>query len=294
MPRPLRIHVPGAFYHVTLRGNHRQNIFFTPSDRQLFSEVTAEVVDRFSARVHAYCWMTNHVHLLVQVSDAPLGKLMMRIAGRYARTVQKRLHTTGHLFEKRYHSVLVDADAYLLELLRYIHLNPVRARMVERPSAHPWSSHHNYLGERTDSWITTDFGLSMFHAERSVAIAAYVRFVNEALAHPSIPSPFVERNPNDTRILGSNDFAAKVLGDSWRPRSRKTLEQLIDEACLQFAITESALLSPSVQRHLTRARAWIAHQAITLRIASLSAVARHFNRSEAALRQSIKLHFNYP
>lgn len=294
MPRPLRIHVPGAFYHVTLRGNHRQDIFFCPADRQLFSDTTAEVVDRFAARVHAYCWMTNHIHLLVQVSDVPLGKLMMRIASRYARTVQKQLHTTGHLFERRYHPVLVDADAYLLELLRYIHLNPVRADLVDRPCAWPWSSHRNYAGNRTDAWVTTDFALSMFHAERSAAISAYTRFVNDAIADMSAPSPFVGRNPNDNRILGSDDFAARVLGDSWHARSRKTLQQLIEEACLQFAISEAALLSPSAQRHLTRARAWIAHQAITLRIDSLSAVARHFNRSEAALRQSIKRHFDYP
>lgn len=87
MPRPLRIHVPGAFYHVTLRGNHRKDIFFCPKDRQILSELIAEVTDRFGARLHAYCYMTNHVHALIQVGDAPLGRLMLRIAGRYARTV---------------------------------------------------------------------------------------------------------------------------------------------------------------------------------------------------------------
>jgi putative transposase len=119
MQRAPRLHVPAAHYHVTLRGNHRQNIFFSPADRQLFDEITAEVLDRFTARLHAYCGMTNHVHMLIQVGDTPLGRLILRIAGRYARTVQKHLRTTGHLFEKRYHPILVDADEYLLELLRY-------------------------------------------------------------------------------------------------------------------------------------------------------------------------------
>jgi putative transposase len=172
MPRPLRIHVPGAFYHVTMRGNHRQNIFFSPADRRLFDDITAEVLERFAARLHAYCWMTNHVHMLIQVSDAPLGKLMLRIAGRFARTVQRHLHTTGHLFEKRYHPILVDADQYLLELLRYIHLNPVRAHMVEHPSDYPWSSHRVYLGALDQPWVTTNFALGMFHAQRDQAIAA--------------------------------------------------------------------------------------------------------------------------
>lgn len=97
-----------------------------------------------------------------------------------------------------------------------------------------------------------------------------------------------------TRIPGSDDFAAKLLGATWRPKSRKTLSDLTAEACHQFAVNEAALLSRSAQRQLIKARAWIAHQAITLRIASLSHVARHFNRSEGAMRQSIKLHFNYP
>lgn len=113
MPRPLRIHVPGTFHHVTLRGNHRQDIFFTAADREIFYDLLREIIGRFGARLHAYCLMTNHVHLLIQVGDAPLGKSMLRIASRYARTLQRRFQTTGHLFERRYHTVLVDVDTYL-------------------------------------------------------------------------------------------------------------------------------------------------------------------------------------
>jgi putative transposase len=162
MPRPLRIHVPGAFYHVTLRGNHRQSIFFAARDREIMSSIVAEVVERFEARLHVYCYMTNHVHALIQVGDAPLGRLMLRIAGRYARTIQKGLRTTGHLFEKRYYPVLVDADEYLLELLRYIHRNPVRARIVESVDDYPWSSHHAYVGARDEPFVHTDFALRLF------------------------------------------------------------------------------------------------------------------------------------
>jgi putative transposase len=85
MPRPPRLHVPGAFYHVTLRGNHRQNIFYSAADRDLLDFITAEILSRFAARLHAHCWMTDHIHLVIQVSDAPLGKLMLHIAGGYAR-----------------------------------------------------------------------------------------------------------------------------------------------------------------------------------------------------------------
>lgn len=288
MPRPLRLHVPGAFYHVTLRGNHRQNVFFTPADRTLFNELTAEVIQRFTARLHAYCLMTNHVHLLIQVGEAPLGRLMLRIASQYARTIQRHLHTTGHLFEKRYHPVLVDADEYLLELLRYIHLNPVRAHMVSKADDYPWSSHHAYTGVRSEHWVTTDFALAMFHPRRDQAIAAYIRFVNQ---EGDRPSPLNECNQNDRRILGSDDFAGQLLGAAWRPRSRKSLQELLEEAARQFSVTAEGLLSPSKQRRLTHARAWIAHQAVTLRIASLSHVARFLQRSESALRESVQRYF---
>jgi putative transposase len=166
MPRKPRIHVPGAFYHVTLRGNHRQDIFFSDQDRALLNEIVADVIEALQARVHGYCWMTNHVHLLIQVGESPLGRVMLRIASRYARQVQQRFRTTGHLFECRYHAVLVDADEYLLTLLKYVHLNPVQAGMVSTPDQYAWSSHHAYLGLRVEPWVTTDFGLGMFHKQR--------------------------------------------------------------------------------------------------------------------------------
>jgi REP element-mobilizing transposase RayT len=166
------------------------------------------VLERFTARLHAYCWMTNPMHMLIQVGDTPLGTLILRIAGRYARTVQKHLRTTGHLFEKQYHPILVDADEYLLELLRYIHLNPVRARMVQHPSEYPWSSHHAYLGESAQSWVTTDFALRMFHSDRILAVAAYRHFIDRETGRPR-HSPLSECNPADRRILGSDEFAGR-------------------------------------------------------------------------------------
>lgn len=293
MPRNPRIHVPGAFYHVTLRGNHRQNIFFCPADRTRLDELTAEVLERYIARLHAYCWMTNHLHMLIQVGDEPLGRLILQIAGRYARTVQRNLHTTGHLFEKRYHAVLVDADEYLLELLRYTHLNPVRARIVDHPGDYPWCGHHAYAGTVIQPWVTTDFALSMFHVERASAIAAYLRFVDDDVGHSSL-SPLLDCKGGDARVLGSDEFASKLLGAAWRPASRQTLTELVTEACDRFSVSEESLLSRNSQRRLTRVRAWIAHQAVIRRIASLSKVARHFGRAESPLRLSVKRNFNYP
>ncbi len=291
MPRPLRLHVRGAFHLVTLRGNHRQDIFFKRGDRDLFTDLLAEMIQRFGARVHAYCLMTNHVHLLIQVGDAPLGRIMLRVASQYARIVQKRFSTTGHLFERRYHAILVDADEYLLELLRYIHLNPVRAHIVRHVDEYPWSSHHAYMGMRTEAWVTTQFALRMFHAECDRAISAYRAFVLQQVGMDS-ESPLQQCNPNDPRVLGSDDFVGRLLNESWRPRSRVTLAELIAQACQQLDVTAQALQSRSRNRKLTQARAWIAHQATTHRIASIAEVARTFNRNEASLRESVLHHFH--
>jgi putative transposase len=177
MPRRPRLHVEGGFYHVILRGNHRQSIFFRPADRDRFAELVSEMIERFRMRVHAFCWMRNHVHLLMQVSDVPLGRAMMRIASRFAREMQKQQPTTGHFFERRYRAILVDADSYLLELIRYIHLNAVRANIVADPAEYRWSGHRAYLGLEELPWLTTDFALSLFSRELGSAREAYRRFV---------------------------------------------------------------------------------------------------------------------
>lgn len=229
MPRQPRLHAPGAFYHVTLRGNHRQNIFSLPSIGS--------------------CSTKSWLPLLS--------------------------------------AVLVDADAYLLELLRYIHLNPVRAGMVNHATDYPWSSHHVYLGVRKESWVTTDLAQSMLHADCARAIDAYRHFVGGDM--PS--SPLREVNSQDPRVLGDDRFLARLLVQPWQPRSRKTLQQIIDEASLAFAVDIDELLSSGRQRHLTRLRAWIAHQALRQRIASICEVARALNRSESALRECLLRHY---
>src|SRR5580698_624444 len=134
MPRLPRLHVPNGFYHAILRGNHREALFDAAADCQILNDIVADVINRFDARVHAFCWMSNHLHALLQIADRPLGEIMQRIAMRYARHRHKTLRTTGHLFERRYRAKLVDTDAYFLELLRYIHLNPVAAGVVTDPA----------------------------------------------------------------------------------------------------------------------------------------------------------------
>lgn len=291
MGRPLRLHVPGGFYHVTLRGNHRLPIFFTEQDRSLLDEIVAHVSLKYSAGIHAYCWMTNHLHMAVQVADTPLGRVVHQIASRYARTVQARLDTRGHLFERRYHGPLVDTERYLLALVRYIHLNPVDAGLVADPCQYRWSSHTDYLGTVTRPWVKTGFVLRMLGTTFSSAQVGY-----RALMGSALPSHLEELpNPADgsqTWVLGDECFQARIKSKSITPRyDQNRLEDLVRECALRFDCTVDLLASCSRLRGLAAARAWLAHEAVSTGTTTICGIARRLNRSESSIRQ---LMMRYP
>ena len=283
MTRPLRLHLPGGFYHVTLRGNHREAIFRTESDRLLLNTIVEHALAKHGARIHAYCWMTNHLHALVQIGDDPLSNLMRRIAAGYARAFQRNRETTGHLFEKRYFAVLVDAESYLLQLLRYIHLNPVRAGLVPSVSSYRWTSHHMYCGSGGDDWVTTNFALKMFAADRAKAITAYRKFVS-CDAH-SLVSPFEQIRGEQSQVLGSDDFMARLQDRLRLPLvPRMSLDALIVECCKRFNITEALLKSKMRHDRIVEARAWIARRARAEGIASLAELGRKLGCEPKTLR----------
>ncbi|HSW34467.1 MAG TPA: transposase [Steroidobacteraceae bacterium] len=291
MPRPPRLHVPGGVYHVILRGNHRQAIFTEPSDRQMLDALVAETLERFDARAHAYCWMTNHMHLALQVADAPLGPIVRRIAGVYARRIQQRLPTTGHLFERRYRSVLVDADTHLLRLVRYIHLNPLRAGLVADPADYPWSGHRAYLGLTSIPWLTTDFTLRLLGTNRNSARRAYARLIS-AGGDPDDSAQFSRGMPGDTRVLGDDGFLARITATGSRvPPTRPslpTLEQVIAAAAREAGCTVEALASASKARAVADARCRVTERALAAGIASISEIARRLNRSHSSLIEALQ------
>lgn len=179
MARKGRIHIPEAVYHVILRGNNRQDIFADDKDRFRFYSIIDIARQRFTFKIHAFCLMTSHFHLELQVADVPLPKIMQCIAQRYVQWFNWRHHKTGHLFERRYKAILVDTDEYLKELAAYIHLNPVRSRIVKTPEKYKWSSHQAYLRKMTLPWLETDFILSMFSPDPKRAQASFKEFVDE-------------------------------------------------------------------------------------------------------------------
>ena len=156
MARPLRLEFAGALYHVTARGDGREDIYRADGDRRLFLDVLAEVWERCNWTVHAYCLMTNHYHLLVETPDANLAKGMRQLNGVYTQRFNRTYERVGHVFQGRYKAILVQKETYLLELARYVVLNPVRARMVRRAGDWPWSSYRAMVGEAAaPEWLQT-------------------------------------------------------------------------------------------------------------------------------------------
>ncbi|MCV2368587.1 REP-associated tyrosine transposase [Roseateles oligotrophus] len=154
MSRPLRIEFPGALYHVTSRGDRREDIFVDDTDRARLLAVVAQGLSRFDAGMLAYCLMGNHYHFVMQTRQGNLSALMRHINGVYTQAFNRRHNKVGHLFQGRFKAILVDRDAYLLEVCRYVELNPVRARMVDAPGDWAWSSYRAHIGQATPpDWL---------------------------------------------------------------------------------------------------------------------------------------------
>jgi putative transposase len=276
MPRQRRIHVSGGLYHAVLRGNHRQAIFNGSDDYLCFEDIVAHALGRYGASLFAYCWMTNHVHLAIRIAEAPLGSVMGILASRYARAKQRAVATTGHLFERRYRARLVDADRYLLALVRYIHLNPIRARMVDDPRDYRWSSHRAYLGAPCPEWLLIAPVLCRLGSSVDAARAAYRCLMNEAPAQ-SGRARSVER---DTLTIPSLDGQGG--------RSPRSLEAIAAEVAHARDVTIELLRSKRRRPDLVQARGVVAQRALLEGAANLSQVARYLNRAPSTISDLLR------
>lgn len=187
MARPLRIEFPGALYHVTSRGDAHEAIYRNDADRRAWLRILAETCKRFCWRSHGWCQMANHYHLVVETPEGNLSRGMRHLNGVYTQHVNRVHERTGHVFQGRYHAVLVERDTHLLELARYVVLNPVRAGIVEDVAQWPWSSYRTFVGRAVASpWLETGWMLSQFGDERSSAVRRFVDFVRAGVGLPSI------------------------------------------------------------------------------------------------------------
>jgi REP element-mobilizing transposase RayT len=208
MARKPRIEYEGAFFHVITRGNQKQNIFKDPLDHRKFIEILIGYKQRYHFHLYAYILMSNHVHLLIETGDIPLSKILQGVNQRYTMYYNRRYKTVGHLFQGRYKAILCDRDRYLLALIKYIHYNPLRAKIAESLDQYTWSSHRAYLTKTEQSaLLDTDLVLRMFSENKSRARKQYAMFMNDGATvkqediHATI----------DQRLLGDERFVEKVV-----------------------------------------------------------------------------------
>ena len=282
MARKPRIHVDGALYHVMLRGNGGQTIFLSDDDRDAFEALVAEGVSRFGHRIHAFCWMGNHVHLAIQVADTPLSKIMQNLAFRYTRLINRREERIGHLFQGRFKALLVDADSYLLELVRYIHLNPVRAKLVADPADYRWSGHLAYLGKVHKEWLTTDWVLSQFASSTGAARQSYGAFVKAGL-HEGHREEF-HRERLEGAILGADHFVEKIISaQAEQPSRRISLDAIMQAVAHAWEASQGAMQSSSRVRTLAEARSAAAYLVAEYGDGTLSSLGRLLSRDVSTL-----------
>lgn len=269
MARPLRIEFPGAVYHVTARGDRREDIFVDEADREALLEVTAQALARFDAQMLAYCLMGNHYHFLLHTRQANLSILMRQVNGVYTQRYNRRHGTVGHLFQGRFKAILVDRDAYLLEVCRYVELNPVRAGMVKKPQAWAWSSYRAHVGlAPVPPWLDRD-GLHGYLLGRPVHSAADRRRAQQRYAErvAAAADTLWDGALRQQIYLGDEDFVARMQAlaeprNSTDPdipkvqrRKARTLAQWLqdgasrDEAVYN-AYTQGAMTMSAIAREL--------------------------------------------
>lgn len=284
MSRRQRLHVPGGTYYVVQRGSPNQPIFSRLEDYALFERLLATALRRTCARVHAYCWTPQDIHLIVQIEEISIGRLMQGLTSRYARCMHKRAGESGHFFRQRYKAVLIDAPAYLLKLMNHIHHVPVRAGLSESASAYPFSSHRAYLRIATAPWLTMHTACRLL--DGCDETSDYADLMAQALA-PEDVRMFERVGSNDLRIIGGAEFQASLPRHSRTYRTRTSLEQVIQTVTCSLGLDRDHVLSSSRQRDFTMARALIAWYATERGIATLSEVARRLRRDPSTLSMAI-------
>jgi putative transposase len=206
MSRPLRLELAGGVYHITSRGDRREDIYVDDQDRLLWLEIFGQVCKRYNWHCHAWCQMSNHYHIVLETVDANLSQGMRQLNGIYTQSTNRRHGRVGHVFQGRYKAILVERDSYMLELSRYVVLNPVRARIVRDVGKWRWSSYAAMLGEaECPVWLKTDWILSQFGRQKKRAIARYIDFVRAGIGLPAI-----WENLRGQVYLGDEEFLLRM------------------------------------------------------------------------------------
>ena len=256
MARPLRIEYPGAVYHITNRGNDKKDVFKDDQDRETFLKILTFVNKRYHWLCHAYCLMDNHYHLMIETPDGNLSLGMRQLNGVYTQARNKRRNKTGHLFQGRYKAILIQKDTHLLEVCRYVVLNPVRARMVEKPEDWKWSSYLATVGkEPPHPCLTTDWILGQFSRARAKAEKEYRQFVHWGIGKT------IWNEVKGQALLGEEEFVDSLadhlrrhkdipeIPKSQRYANRPALDKLLSESIIMDKRKRDKKIAEAVEKH---------------------------------------------
>jgi putative transposase len=285
MARPPRLEVLGGVYHVVVRGNERAAVFRDDSDRERYLQRLEHYRQKFDLRVLAFCLMGNHVHLAIRRGQCPLSRAMAGLQSSYTQWFNRRHRRVGHLFQGRYKAFLVQEDVYLLGLVRYIHENPVKARMVETAREYPWSSDRYYRRGRGPAWLDLDDVLKMLGRRRREAVKAYVALMARGDA------PDYEKAESVGQLVkGEEGFALVQLEESRQlePRLRGLSERKVVEAVARALDLEVSEVRGRHKNHRLAEARWIAgYLGRQLGAISLARMGRYFHRDESTLVKGV-------
>lgn len=207
MARPLRIEYDGALYHITARGNERKPIFRDEEDRKIFLDTLTLTSKKYNWICHAYCLMNNHYHLVIETPEGNLSKGMRQVNGVYTQQFNRRHHRVGHIFQGRYKAIVIQKESYLLEVSRYVVLNPVRVKAVKRPEEWRWSSYRGTAGlENPHPCLSVDWILGQFGTKRREAEAKYKEYVEAGIRERGI-----WKEVRGQSILGEEAFVKRLI-----------------------------------------------------------------------------------
>jgi len=286
LARPLRVELTGAVYHVIARGNERKAIFRDDEDREIYLERLAECRARFQFRVLAYCLMNNHVHLALERGPVALSRAMLALQSFYAQKFNFRHQRVGHLFQGRYKALIVHDERYLFALLRYIHLNPVRARIVDRPEEYRWSSDRFYRQGAGQPWLDVDVALGKLAQVRKEALSTYRRLMasRDEQSYEDVPTYGVA-------IKGDREFADRtfmLVGQPRRLPTTWTPESLAESVAQAQGLSLEQLRAPRRSMKESRVRLTAAYLGRRDAGFSIARMAKCFGREESTFNRGVR------
>jgi putative transposase len=288
MARKPRLFAPGVLYHVIVRGNQRQKTFLKDSDYTVYLEKLAHYRRKYNVTIYAYCLMPNHVHLLLQCSRTPLGKFMQGLQQSYTQYFNRTYHKVGHLFQGRYQAILCQKDAYLLELVRYIHLNPVRSKLARSAERYRYSGEPEYRSGKSSAVLDCGPVLKMIGGR-----ARYRRFVQDGIGDGHKEEYY---EVEDQRFLGGEEFGAalrrEVEGEEVRSQKKRSISAVVSDLARGLKVAPQALRAPSHGWDMSRKRTQAAYVLVRRCGFRVNDVAQYFGRDSTTISSLLSRYEN--